>query len=124
MQGPLTYVVVSQMSLVDIHSFVQQIMGVRIEETSTTISAATKTSVALSLMSGMLTTKAVLLSTPSVGKRIVGPHVGSVIKRYYPKQKLDRIYRKKKNKAGEEEKEKICSITGKLLKSASFHDPG
>lgn len=72
-------------------------------------------------MSGVVSTNAVLLSTPSVAKRIFAPHVGTLLSRYHPQMKLPRIYRKKSHS---EQKEQICKTTGNLLKSESFHDPG
>ena len=79
------------------------------------------TGVRLALMSGVLSTGAALTSTPTVAKRIFAPHIGTVLSRYYPQMKLPRVYRK----GGQsEQKEQICKITGNLLKSDSYHDPG
>ena len=72
-------------------------------------------------MSGVISTNAVLVSTPSVAKRIFAPHFGTLLSRYHPQMKLPRIYSKKSHS---EQKEQICKITGNLLKSASYHDPG
>lgn len=79
------------------------------------------TGVQLALMSGLLSTDAVLLSTPSVAKRIFGPHVGTLMSRYHPQLKLPRIFSKKSQA---EQKDQKCKVTGKVLKSESFHDPG
>ena len=79
------------------------------------------TGVQLALMSGVISTNAVLVSTPSVAKRIFAPHVGTLLSRYHPQMKLPRIYRKSSHS---EQKEQTCKITGNLLKSKSYHDPG
>lgn len=79
------------------------------------------TGVQLALMSGVISTNAVLLSTPSVAKRIFAPHVGTLLSRYHPQLKLPRIYCKGRHA---EQKEQTCKITGNLLKSESFQDPG
>ncbi|KAJ7358882.1 Adenylate cyclase type 10 [Desmophyllum pertusum] len=97
-----------------------RIAGARVEEESSTVTTVHPTGVQLALMSGLLSTGAVLTSTPSVAKRIFAPHVGTVLSRYYPQLKLPRIYGKKSQS---EQKEQICKITGNLLKSESFHDP-
>ena len=76
-------------------------------------------------MAGLVTTNNMMWATPTVAKRIFGPHFGSILKTNFPSLDLPRIYRKrKKPKKGEKEIENICKISGKLLKSASFHDPG
>ena len=98
-----------------------QIAGATVEEESATVTTVHPTGVQLALMSGLVSTGVVLVSTPSVAKRIFAPHVGTLLSRYYPQLKLPRIYRK----GGQsEQKENICKITGNLLKSESFHDPG
>lgn len=98
-----------------------QIIGAKVEEESSTVTTVHPTAVQLALMSGVVSTNAVLVSTPSVAKRIFAPHVGTVLSRYHPQLKLPRIYRKSSQS---EQKEQKCKITGNLLKSESYHDPG
>ncbi|XP_078349307.1 adenylate cyclase type 10-like isoform X2 [Oculina patagonica] len=97
-----------------------RVAGARVEEESSTVTTVHPTGVQLALMSGLVSTGAALVSTPSVAKRIFAPHVGTLLSRYYPQLKLPRIYRKR---GQSEQKEQICKITGNLLKSESFHDP-
>ena len=94
-----------------------QVAGAKVDEEASTITAVNPTGVQLALMSGLLSTNAVLVSTPSVAKRIFGPHVGTLLSRYLPQVKLPRIFSKKRQA---EQKDQKCKITGKVLKS----DPG
>ena len=91
------------------------------EEESAALGRVHTTGVHLALMSGVLSTDAILLSIPSVGKRVFAPHVGTVLSRYYPGLQLPRIYRKKSQT---EQKQKIGSITENMRRSESFYDPG
>ena len=97
-----------------------QVAGAKVEEKST-ISKVKPTGVSLALMSGVLTTDAVLLSAPTIAKRIFAPHFGSLLSRYHPELKLPKLFRKR-NQAEQRQN----SIPGKahLLQSERFDDPG
>ena len=79
------------------------------------------TGVSLALMSGVLTTDAVLFSAPTVAKRIFAPHLGTLLSRYHPELKLPRLFRKR-NQA--EQRQSIIPGKAHPLQSERFDDPG
>lgn len=85
----------------------------------------TRTEVLLMSMSGVLSTKSVALSIPSVSRRIFGPHVGNHFAKHHPNLNLARIYLKKREDKSKRGSSKIgCSVTEKLMRTGSIHDPG
>ena len=101
-----------------------QVKGAKVEEAHELAMTENRTSVYLACMSGLVTTNNMMWATPTVAKRIFGPHMGSILKSNFPDLSLPRIYRKRKKDDQNEKDKNICKISGKLLKSASFHDPG
>jgi hypothetical protein len=98
------------------------VTGVREQEIQVGEEEPTRTEVLLMSMAGVLSTKSVALSIPSVSRRIFGPHVGTQFTKYHPSLKLARIYLKKRE--DKDASKVVCSVTGKLMRSGSIHNPG
>lgn len=99
--------------------------GVREQEIQVGEEEPTRTEVLLMSMAGVLSTKSVALSIPSVSRRIFGPHVGSHFAKHHPTLNLGRIYHKKREDKSKTGSSKIrCSVTEKLMRTGSTHDPG
>ncbi|XP_067031685.1 LOW QUALITY PROTEIN: adenylate cyclase type 10-like [Acropora muricata] len=96
-----------------------RVAGAKVEEKSTA-STMHPTGVSLALMSGVLTTDAVLFSAPTVAKRIFAPHLGTLLSRYHPELKLPRLFRKR-NQA--EQRQSIIPGKAHPLQSERFDDP-